>query len=312
VERLDAMRIFVTVGEQRSFAAAARKLSISPASTTRAVSGLERRVGALLLSRTTRAVNLTEAGARYLEDCKRILAEVADAEQSAAGLHSEPRGQISVTGSTMFGRMFVAPMVLEFLQRHAEMSARLLLLDRVVDLAEEGIDVAVRIAHLPDSGSSAIRVGSVRRVLCAAPSYLAKHGRPKNPGDLAKHQAVAFSADASAAGWSFAGPSRIATVTPRAPLVVNSAEVAVQAAVAGRGFARLLSYQVVPELQRGELVVLLREFEPAPIPVSIVHLEGPRAAGRVRAFVEFAVATLRSHPALGFGAGRATTRGKRT
>jgi DNA-binding transcriptional LysR family regulator len=310
MERLEAMRIFVSVAEARSFAAAARKLSLSPASTTRAVSSLEKQVGALLLSRTTRAVHLTPAGARYLEDCKRILAEIAEAEQSAAGLHGEPRGQITVTASAMFGRMVVAPLVLEFLNRHAAMNARLLLWDRIVDLAEEGIDVAVRIAHLADSASTAIRVGSVRRVLCAAPKYLAAHGRPTKPADLADREAIAFVNGTGVAGWSFALGSKAATVTPRAQLVVNSAEVAVQAAVGGRGFVRLLSYQVVPELERGELVVVLEEFEPPPVPVHVVHLEGRRAAARVRAFVDFAVAELRAHRALHHDARPAASKGR--
>ena len=192
MDRLDSMRVFVAVAEQQGFAAAARRLGLSAPSVTRAVAALEERIGGPLLQRTTRALRLTEAGARYLADCKRILAEIDDAEASAAGSHRDPKGQLGITAPVMFGRMHVAPLLLDFLDRHPLVTARLLLLDRVVDLLEEGLDVALRIAHLPDSALHAVRVGAVRRVVCAAPGYLRRNGVPERPADLASHSAITF------------------------------------------------------------------------------------------------------------------------
>jgi DNA-binding transcriptional LysR family regulator len=295
MDRLESMRVFVAVAEEQGFAPAARRLVMSPPAVTRAVAALEERIGTRLLHRTTRIVRLTEAGERYLADCKRILGEIEEAEASAAGSHAEPRGLLAVTAPVMFGRMFVAPLVLDFLARHPRVAARMLFLDRVADLIDEGLDVAVRIAHLPDSSLRAVRVGSVRRVVCASPDYLAAHGTPRAPADLAQLDAIAFSLGASAEEWSFASAE---TVSPRARLTVNSNDVAIAAAVAGRGVTRVLSYQVVPELRAGKLEVVLADFEPPPIPISIVYAEGRRAAAKVRAFVDFAVERLRADSSL--------------
>ena len=305
MDRLETLRVFVSVAEQGGFARAARRLGVSAPGVTRAVAALEERIGTRLFRRTTRVVRLTEAGQRFLGDARRILAELEDAEASAAGLHSELRGQLAVTAPLLFGRRFVAPIVLEFLRRHAGVSARLLLVDRIVDLIDEGIDVAVRIAELPDSGSSAVRVGTVRRVVCASPRFLARHGVPRRPRDLRELPAILFSAGAKPAPWSFSVGRRIEQVEPKAELVVDNAEVAIAAAVAGRGVTGALSYQVASELQSGKLRVVLTEFEPAALPVHLVHREGRRAAARVRAFVDLAVETLRAEPTLGYAAGRA-------
>jgi DNA-binding transcriptional LysR family regulator len=195
----------------------------------------------------------------------------------------------------MFGRMYVAPIVLDFIGRYPLVTARTLFVDRVVDLIDEGLDVAVRIAHLPDSSLRAIPVGSVRRVVCASPGYLAARGAPRTPADLARHDNIIFSLNASPEEWSFASGAKATAPTQ---LIVNSNDVAIAAAVAGRGLARVLSYQIAPELRDGRLEIVLAEFEPPPIPIAIVYAEGRRAAAKVRTFVDFAVTRLRADPAL--------------
>ncbi|MDC0685825.1 LysR family transcriptional regulator [Sorangium atrum] len=294
MDRLDSMRVFVAVAEEEGFAPAARRLSMSPPAVTRAIAALEERIGTRLLHRTTRVVRLTEAGARYLADCKRILGEIEEAEASAAGSHTALRGQIGVTAPVLFGRMFVAPALFDFLALHPRVSARTLLVDRIVDMLDEGLDVAVRIAHLPDSSLSAIRVGSVRRVVCASPGCLAARGEPRAPADLARLDTIGFSPTGSPEEWSFGSGSRVESVFPTSQLLVNTADVAIAAAVAGRGFARVLSYQIGPELRAGRLSIVLAAHEPPPVPIHVVHLEGRRAAARVRAFVDFLVERLRS------------------
>lgn len=291
------MRVFIAVAQEQGFAPAARRLAMSPPAVTRAISALEERIGTLLLHRTTRVVRLTEAGVRFLADCKRILGEIEEAESSAAGEHAEPRGQLAVTAPVMFGRLYVAPIVLDFLARHPQVTARTLFVDRVVDLMEEGLDVAIRIARLPDSSLRAVRVGSVRRVVCASPGYLEKRGAPRQPADLMQLDAISFSLGAASEEWSFASGE---TVSPPAQLVVNSNDVAIAAAVAGQGVARVLSYQIARELQAGQLEIVLADFEPPPVPINVVYAEGRRAAAKVRAFVDFAVTQLRADASLEF------------
>jgi DNA-binding transcriptional LysR family regulator len=300
MDRLETMRVFVAVAEEEGFAAAARRLALSPPAVTRAVTALEERIGAPLLHRTTRIVRLTEAGTRFLADCKRILGEIEEAEAAAAGAHAEPRGLLTLTASALFGRMFVTPVLLDFLARHPHVSARTVFVDRIVDIVDEGIDVAVRISHLPDSSLSAVRVGSVRRVLCASPAYLAEHGVPGAPEDLAKLDAIAFGPVAPHAEWTFSSGSsgssgaKTITVSPPARLFVNAADVAIAAAVAGRGVTRVLSYMIEPDVRAGRLAIVLPEYEPPPVPIHVVHVEGRRASARVRAFVDFAAERLRA------------------
>lgn len=298
MDRFEAMRVFAAVAELQGFAPAARRLRLSAPAVTRAVATLEDRLGARLLHRTTRVVRLTEAGMRYLADCKRILAEVEEAEAAAAGSHAEPRGQLVITAPLMFGRLHVAPIVLDFLKRHPDVVARTLYLDRVVDLVEEGIDAAVRIGPLPDSSLTAIRVGSMRRIVCASPAYLRARGIPRSPADLAGHDAIVFSGVALPRGWSFEVDGRRQAASPRVRLEVNSAEAAIDAAAAGQGVTRVLYYQAARALRAGRLRVILDGFEPPPSPVHVVHVEGRRVAARVRAFVDFAVRRLRANPLL--------------
>ncbi len=298
MDRLDTMRIFIAVAEQGGFARAARQLSLSGPAVTRAVAALEDRIGTRLLHRTTRQLRLTEAGARFLADCKRIIAEIADAESSAAGDHAEPRGPLAITAPVLFGRIHIGPVLLDFLTRYPEVSARLMLVDRIVDLMEEGVDVALRIAELPDSSLSAIRVGSVRRVVCASPDYVAAHGMPRSPDDLARFEAIAFSQVPGPDEWVFGAGSKAMTLRPPARLRVNNGDVAIAAALAGRGFTQMLSYQVAREVGAGRLQIVLRDFEPPPIPVHLVHLEGRRASARVRRFLDFAAERLRADETL--------------
>jgi len=298
VDRFVSLKIFVAVGEEQSFAAAARRLALSPPAVTRAVSALEHTLGVKLLQRSTRIVRLTEIGARYLLDCKRILSDLEEADQLASGAQAEVRGSLAITASVLFGRAFVAPLLHAFLKRYDKINLRALLVDRVVDLIEEGLDVAVRIAHLSDASFTAIRVGAVRNVVCASPAFLKRHGLPKTPDDLKQLPTFCFSSDRSPPAWSFQMGKRTVAVRPSARLVVNSPEIAMQGAVAGEGITRVLSYQAASELKAGRLRVILREFEPEPLPIHVIHREGRRAAARVRAFVDFAVSELRSNPLL--------------
>lgn len=296
MDRFEAMRVFVTIAQEGSFAAAGRRLALSPPAVTRAVAGLEGRLGARLFVRTTRAVRLTEVGTRYLVDAKRILAELAEAEATAAGAEAEPRGTLSVTAPSMFGRRHVAPHVLAFVARHPAASVRALFVDRMVDLVEEGVDVAVRIAHLPDSSLTAVRVGAVRRVVCASPAYLAAHGEPRTPDDLAGHVSVVFSPSTAVTPWGFAAGPPVAP--PPARLVASTSDLAIAGALAGVGLTRTLSYQVRGEIADGRLVRLLTDHEPEPLPVHVVFPQGRTASARVRAFVDIVVAGLRTDPAL--------------
>jgi DNA-binding transcriptional LysR family regulator len=292
MDRLSAMRVFAVVADKGGFAPAAKHLGISPPAVTRAIAGLEARLGTALFKRTTRVVRLTEAGAQFHADCKRILSDVEEAETAASGAHANLRGTVAVTAPAMFGRRFVAPIVIDFLARHANVAVHTFLADRVVDLIEEGMDVAVRIAHLPDSSLTAIRVGSMRRIVCAAPAYVARHGTPRDPSDLTRFEVIDF-ASAPQQQWAFRANGRPRIVRPPARLVVNAAEVAVAAAVAGRGLARVLSYQAEREVRSGALKIVLEDFEPPAIPVHVVHAEGRRVAARVRTFIDFAVERLR-------------------
>ena len=299
MDRLQTMAVFVGVAEEAGFAPAARRLNMSPPSVTRAVSELEARLGARLLHRTTRSVRLTEAGERYLADCRRILAEVEEADRHAAGLHAAPRGRVTLSASVMFGRMVVAPIVLDLLDRYPELSVSTLFVDRVVHLVDEGIDVAVRIAELPDSSLTAVRVGSVRRVLCASPDYLNARGRPDTPAELAGHDIVNFVNMTPGGEWTFAGRGRGRSVRPRARLNLNTADAAIAAAAAGRGITRVLSYMIAPHLDRGTLEIVLAEHEPPPVPIHVIHKEPGQTSARIRAVVDHLVESLRAAPALG-------------
>ncbi|MBK5532121.1 LysR family transcriptional regulator [Pseudomonas sp. TH08] len=298
MDRFQEMQIFTTVAQEQGFSSAARRLGLSAASVTRAVAALELRIGTHLLVRTTRSVHLTEAGQRFLEDCRRILAEVQEAEDSAAGSHAEPRGQLTVTAPVLFGELFVTPVMAGYLAQYPDVSINALLLDRVVSMVEEGIDVAVRIGELPDSNQHAIRVGEVRRVVCGSPQYLDEHGRPNHPQALAGAPVVATSSIGQQRSWLFLDQGQPLSVKPEPRLVVTANQSAITAACMGVGLTRVLSYQVASKVAAGELEIVLAEYELPPLPIHIVYQGGRKAPVRVRSFVDFAVNALREHPAL--------------
>ncbi|MFO0626016.1 MAG: LysR family transcriptional regulator [Polyangiales bacterium] len=295
MDRLQAMQIFTRVAETASFSRAARELHLSAAAVTRAVSALEQTLGVTLLLRTTRSVGLTDAGRNYLEDCRRILADLAEAEAAAGGLYAAPSGTLSVTASSLFGPMYVLPIVTSFLDQHPSMRAHTLFVDRVVNLIDEGIDVAVRIGHLPDSRLSAILVGSVRHVIVASPGYFAARGAPREPRDLRAHRIVASTGAWTSTEWRFRDDQRVSV---RATLQCNSGEAAIATALSGWGLTRVLHYQVAPALADGRLQVALADHEEAPLPIHVVHPLGRSAPAKVRAFLDLAVARLRGDPRL--------------
>jgi len=288
MDRLDAMTAFVTAVERGSLAAAARELRRSPAAITRAIAALEDHLGSQLLRRTTRSLKLTELGEQYITACRRILSDLAEAERAAAGEHTAPRGLLAITAPIVLGRMHVRPIVDAFLAAQPEVQVRLVLVDRLVPLVDEGFDVAVRIAHLPDSSLIALRAGGVRRVACASPAYLKRRPAPREPAELAAHECIAFS-ELGGETWSFA--SGDVAITPR--LAVNTADAAIGSALAGGGITCVLSYQVESELRAGRLVAVLDEHAPAALPVHVVYTGWSVLAAKVRAFVDFALPRLR-------------------
>ena len=298
MDRLQTMSVFVAVADEAGFAAAARRLNMSPPSLTRAIGELEARLGARLLHRTTRAVRLTDAGERYVADCRRIVSEIEEADRHAAGVHAAPRGAVSLTGSALFGRIVLTPILLDILERYPEITISTLFVDRVVNLVDEGIDIAVRIADLPDSSLAAIRVGSVKRVLCASPGYLAAAGSPRAPSDLVEHDTIDFANIMDRGEWTFSLGGTRHNFKTRSRLHANSADVAIAAAIAGRGITRVLSYMIAPQLERGELEIVLPDFIPPPVPVHVVHKEQGQTSGRVRAVVDFLADELRKTPTL--------------
>ena len=298
MDKLHLMTVFVAVAEEESFAGAARKLGMSPPAVTRAIAALEERLGVKLLNRTTRFVRATDAGQRYLEDARRIIAEVDMADEAAAGINAEPRGHLAITAPALFGKMFVLPGIVEFLQRYPAMEVSAVFLERVVILLEEGFDVGVRIGELPDSSMKALRVGEVRRVVCASADYLKKHRVPRTPDQLAGHNIVAASPVSPTVEWKFGHGSNASSVRIRPRLTVTSNDAAIDAAVQGFGITRLLSYQVAPQLATGQLKVILSKFEQAPLPVHVIHREGRYASAKVRSFVDLIAAKLRNDAVL--------------
>jgi DNA-binding transcriptional LysR family regulator len=301
MDRLHLMSVFVAVAEAESFAGAARRLGMSPPAVTRAVAALEARLRVRLLDRTTRYVRVTQAGQRYLDDARRIIGEVDEADEAAAGIHADPRGHLAVTAPVLFGTMFVTPGILEYLRLYPGTDVSALFLDRIVNLFEEGLDVGVRIGELPDSSMKAIGVGHVRRVVCASPAYLKEHGMPKTPADLAHHAVILSTSVTPVVEWKFAHGTKATMVRVRPRLTVTSNEAAIEAARRGFGLTRLMSYQIAPYLASGELRAVLSKHEPQRVPINILHREGRYASAKVRTFVDLMVARLRSDKALNWG-----------
>jgi DNA-binding transcriptional LysR family regulator len=295
MDRLDAMKVFVVTLEEGSLAAAGRKLGRSPAAVSRAIAFLEQRVGTELLHRTTRSIKLSEAGERYAATCRRVLTELEDADVAAAGERAVPRGTLSITAPVISGEVVLRPILDAFLDAYPTVSARVMLMDRHVNLIEEGVDIALRIGHLEDSTMIAMRVGEVRRVVVASPRYLKQHPRIEQPADLAKHQMITMVHFTNS--WTFApapGSSTPRTVQFNPRIMTNSTRSAVASAVSGLGVTRLFSYQVAEQVMRKELEVVLAACEDPPMPAHLVSPHGRLSLPKVRAFMDFAVPRLRT------------------
>jgi DNA-binding transcriptional LysR family regulator len=287
MDRLDELAIFVAIVEAGSLVSAARRLRRSPPAVTRALSSLEDRIGLRLVDRTTRRLAPTEAGSALAERARALLASY---EEMLVGASQAPiRGVLRITAPVQFGRRHVAPIVSAFLNEYPDVRVELSLNDRNLDLIEEGLDLAVRIGPLADSSLVARQVGSVRRVVVASPAYLARRGVPRTPADLATHDTIFGMASSPAREWRFGPPRRGSVVRLSPRLLVDDIEAQLQAAQAGRGIARVLSYQVSDELAAGSLVRLLQDFEPEPLPVQLVTLSRSHMAPKVRAFLDSAV-----------------------
>ena len=294
MNRLESMEVLLAVVDTGSLSAAGRKLGMPLATVSRKVSELEAALKARLLIRSTRQLRLTEAGRGYVDACRRILEDVNEAERSAAGEYNAPRGELVVTAPVVFGRLHLLPVLTEFLRAYHEVSVRLSMGDRVVNLLEDHVDLALRIGALADSGLFATQLGSLRRVACASPAYLAQHGTPQHPRELAEHDCVSFEPLASADSWHFRVERNEVSVPVHCRLTVSTAEAAVDAAVSGFGITCVLSYQVEAALRAGELALILEAFEPDPLPVSFVHAGQGRLPLKLRALLDFAIPRLRA------------------
>jgi DNA-binding transcriptional LysR family regulator len=293
MDKLNAMTTFVRIVEKGSLTAAADALDTSLPSVVRTLAALEREVGVRLLNRTTRRMHLTEEGIQYLDKCRILLQSVQEMDAMFSARQAEPQGRLAVTASVLFGRRYIAPVVADFIRRFPGVNVDLLLLDRVVNLVEEGVDVGVRIGHLGDSSLVAIPVGRVRRVVCASLRYLQSHGTPREPGDIQRHRCVRFSAVSEEHGWKFSAGRKSVIVPVKVAFSTNQVDAAVDMCVSGLGLGMFLSYQVAPHLARKTLRYVLEGFEPEPLPVNIVYPHARLQSTRVRAFVDQCAETLR-------------------
>jgi DNA-binding transcriptional LysR family regulator len=293
MDKLQAMTAFVRIAEKGSLTAAAETLNTSLPSVVRTLAALERHLGVRLLHRTTRRLRLTDEGAQYLERCRAILSAVQDAEAILVSGQTQPQGRLAVTASVLFGRRYVVPLVNDFLRRFPQVTVDLLLVDRLVNMLEEGLDVGLRIGHLGDSTLVAVPVGQVRRVVCASPEYLRQYGAPLAPEDLRSHRCVHFTSFGLGPVWSFGRGRRQVNIPVNSILTCNQVDAALDACVQGLGIGMFLSYQVAPQRSAGRLDYVLEAFEPPPLPVQVVYPSSKLLSSKVRAFVDACVATLR-------------------
>lgn len=298
MDRFQEMKVLLAVAEAESFIGGAKSMGLSPPSVTRIIATLERRLGAVLLARSTRSLRLTEAGRRYVEDCKRILQELDEAEEQASGSNLRARGNLTVTAPVLFGEQFLIPVIAQYLADHPEVTVKALLVDRLVNMIDEEVDVAVRIGHLADSSLEAMNVGQIRPVVCASPAFLDRVGRPGTPHDLLAHPAVLAASSNLLAGWQFDAPDGALTLNIEPRLVVSSNQAAINAVRVGGGFTRVLSYQVADYVARGELEIVLDAFATAPFPVHILYQGDRRVSAKVRTFVDHCAACFQQNPAL--------------
>lgn len=294
MDRLETMSVVIAVAETGSISAAARRLKSPVATVSRKVAELESRLKAQLFQRTSRRMTLTAAGRSYIEACRRIIEQVDDAEREVSGEYRLPKGELAVTTPWGLGHTHLLPLAVEFLEAHPEISLRLMLTDRVVNMADENVDVAIRIGTLPDSTLIATRIGSIRIVVCASPSYLKERGRPKQPGDLAKHDCITIDDHAVPSAWRFVRAGRARVAPLRSRLCVNTSEAAVLAAVEGAGLTRVMSYKVDGARRAGKLAVVLEEFEPEPLPVHILYAPRKPAPLKLRAFLNWMTPRLKA------------------
>jgi DNA-binding transcriptional LysR family regulator len=285
MDRIDAMAAFVAVADLEGFAPAARKLGLSPSNVTRLIAALEDRLGARLLQRTTRSVTLTDVGARYLERARRILADVEEAEISAQAERTRPSGRLVVSAPIGFGRLHVSPVMSAYLKRYPEVSGELRLSDRMINLVEDGVDLAVRIGHLPDSSLVARSVGDMRRIVVASPDYLKRRGEPNTPAAVALHETIQF----GTSDWDFVEHGREVRVPCMPRFLTNSADAALLHAEQGGGLARVLAYQAAAAIKAGRLQIVLAKFEQAALPIHIVYPTSRLLSAKVRAFVDLVI-----------------------
>jgi DNA-binding transcriptional LysR family regulator len=294
MDRIEAMSTLLAAVEAGSFSAASRRLGM-PLATVSKVSELEAHLRTKLINRTSRRFTLTDAGRSYVTGCKRILEDLDEIERAAAGEYAAPRGDLVITAPIVFGRLHVLPVVAEFLRVYPDIDIRIVLADRVMNLHEDEVDVAVRIGELPDSSLIATRVGTIRQIVCGSPDYFAAKGTPKSPEELRHHNCVTFDGLMSPTGWKFVVDGSLVTVTVHSRLVVNTAEAAIDAATMSLGVTRVLSYQAADVMRLGRLALALEEFEPAPWPVSLVYAGQGLLPLKVRAFLDFAAPRLKAH-----------------
>jgi DNA-binding transcriptional LysR family regulator len=286
MDRIDAMQALVAVADLRGFAPAARKLGLSPSAVTRLIAALEDRVGARLLQRTTRSVTLTDAGARYLERIRRILADVEEAEGAVERERTRPSGRLAVSAPIGFGRLHVSPVMSAYLKRYPEVSGELRLSDRMINLVEDGIDLAVRIGHLSDSSLVARHVGEMRRIVVASNDYLRQRGEPKTPQAIASHETIQFGAMTAPPDWRFVEDGHEVRVACTPRLTTNSADAALDYAEHDGGLTRVMAYQAAAALKRGRLKIVLAKFEQPPLPIHIVYPTSRLLSAKVRSFVD--------------------------
>lgn len=292
MDKLRAIQTFVRIVETGSLTAAADALETSGPSVVRQLASLERQLGVRLLNRTTRRMALTDEGREYLAQCRRLLADLEATEATLTARHTEPRGRLRITSSVLFGRLHVAPVVIAFLQRYPQVNIELVLLNHVVDLVEEGLDLAVRLAPLPDSSLVSVAVGNTSRVLCASPAYLRRNGTPRTPEDLARHRAVG-SPVAQTSVWRFRRQGRIAKAEVPTVLATNQIDVAIQGCVDGLGCGIFMRYQVDALVKAGKLKLLFPDVEPERVPVHLVYPNARLLSANVRSFVDWATPRLR-------------------
>ncbi len=294
MDKLHAMHVFVAIAEVGSFAHAARNLALSPPAATRAISALEEQLGVKLFQRTTRHVRLTDAGQRYFTDCKRILSEVKTAEDAVNGIVGEAAGQMIVTAPILFGRKYVLPTILEYLNAQPKVEITTMFIDRVVNLMEEDIDLSVRIGVLPDSSLHSIKLGEIGIVTCASREYLERHGVPKVPEELAKHNLIQSRTSGTQDTWRYLVNHRETVVRSNSRLIVNQNQAAIDAAVESFGIARVLSYQIDQQLQDQTLVPILQEYALPKWPVNILHREGRNPSAKMRGFIDLLTERVRA------------------